>query len=241
MRDRLKAFFASGQAAQQTVAPTHPLQRPKWFMPGLRAEPFPSPERFPWVRTLERASIEIAGELRALQSVTAMDRHPEGDALVGVGRWDLLQLFRGGRLFDANCARCPTTMRLLEAIPGALEAGSAYFSMLRPQTHVRPHCGPTNTRIRCHLPLTVPLGAELRVAGESRAWRRGQCLLFDDSFEHEAINPTRRGRVVLLFDVWHPDLTAREKRKLLAWLARPIDETIEDAWHPVGALRAFAQ
>lgn len=237
MSERLQAFLAATRDPRRRIASPHPLQQPKWFMPGLRSEPFPSAERYPWVAELQSATEEIARELRALEQSSAMARHPEGDALVGRGEWRLLRLFRDGRRFDEHCAQCPTTMRLLESIPGALEAGSAYFSMLRPRTHVRPHCGPTNTRIRCHLPLRVPRGAVLRVAGQARPWRRGRALLFDDSFEHEAENPSRSPRVVLLFDVWHPDLTAREIAGLTAWLNRPAPE----AWHPVGALRAFSR
>ena len=41
---------------------------------------------------------------------------------------------------------------------------------------------------------------------EALAWRRGEALVFDDSFVHETWNRTAADRVVLLFDVWHPDL-----------------------------------
>ena len=35
-------------------------------------------------------------------------------------------------------------------------------------------------------------------------------MLFDDSFEHEAWHRGEKTRIVLVFDVWHPDLTDRE-------------------------------
>lgn len=34
----------------------------------------------------------------------------------------------------------------------------------------------------------------------------GKCLVFDDSYEHEVWNRTEGERVLLLFDLWHPDL-----------------------------------
>lgn len=34
----------------------------------------------------------------------------------------------------------------------------------------------------------------------------GKCLVFDDCYEHEVWNKTKRERVLLLFDLWHPDL-----------------------------------
>jgi len=43
----------------------------------------------------------------------------------------------------------------------------------------------------------------------------GQCVAFDDSFQHEAWNGhPDTARVVLIVDVWHPDLTDPEVRAL---------------------------
>ena len=37
-------------------------------------------------------------------------------------------------------------------------------------------------------------------------------MVFDDAFEHEAFNDhADQERVVLLFDVWHPDLVTGER------------------------------
>ncbi len=40
--------------------------------------------------------------------------------------------------------------------------------------------------------------------------RKEKCLVFDDSFEHEAWNLSQETRAVLIIDFWHPDLTASE-------------------------------
>ena len=50
----------------------------------------------------------------------------------------------------------------------------------------------------------------MRVADETREWEVGRALCFDDAFEHEVFNDTAAERAVLLFDVWHPELTADE-------------------------------
>ena len=47
-----------------------------------------------------------------------------------------------------------------------------------------------NTRLICHLPLIVPNGCWLRVGNETREWEEGKLLIFDDSIEHEAKNPS---------------------------------------------------
>ena len=94
--------------------------------------------------------------------------------------------------------------------------GSAYFSLLQPKTHLKAHCGPTNLRLRMHFGLFVPKGCRIRVHDETRAWNEGECLLFDDSFEHEVWNDSDEPRLVLIIDVWHPDLkTDRQRLKHL--------------------------
>ena len=63
-----------------------------------------------------------------------------------------------------------------------------------------------------HLPLVVPQGCALNVIGvEERAWREGELLLFDDTYQHEAWNQSDRTRIILLMDCWNPHLTAVER------------------------------
>ena len=50
------------------------------------------------------------------------------------------------------------------------------------------------------------------VGGHTQRWVEGRVLVFDDSFEHEAWNPSpHHPRAVLLLDVWHPDLGEAER------------------------------
>jgi aspartyl/asparaginyl beta-hydroxylase (cupin superfamily) len=71
----------------------------------------------------------------------------------------------------------------------------------------------------CHLPLIVPDGCGLRVGAEVRHWSEGEALIFDDSIEHEAWNTSDALRVVLLFDIWRPELSADERELVAATLA----------------------
>ncbi len=98
---------------------------------------------------------------------------------------------------------------------------------LAPDTHVKAHYGPTNKKLRCHLPIHIPASASdaataqeesaawIRVAGETRHLTEGRAVLFDDSFLHEAANTSKEEpRIVLIVDVWHPDLSNEEVRFL---------------------------
>ena len=69
--------------------------------------------------------------------------------------------------------------------------------------------------------MSLPLGV-LRVGSEVRSWTEGRLLLFDDTIEHEAWNESEDLRVVLLFDVWRPELSDKE-RSLVSALFQAID------------------
>ena len=78
---------------------------------------------------------------------------------------------------------------------------------MSPKASIAPHYGACNLKLRCHFPLFVPEEAFIKVAGESRPWEEGKMLIFDDSYEHEAANLSPdKERVILLIDIWHPDL-----------------------------------
>jgi aspartyl/asparaginyl beta-hydroxylase (cupin superfamily) len=73
-----------------------------------------------------------------------------------------------------------------------------------------------NTRLICHLPLIVPTDCALRVGNETRTVEAGKMMIFDDSIEHEAWNHSNDMRVILLFEIWRPELTAAERAGLTA-------------------------
>ena len=50
----------------------------------------------------------------------------------------------------------------------------------------------------------VPEDCWMRVGEEKRTWENGKALVLDTSFEHETRNNSRRDRIVLIIDYWHP-------------------------------------
>lgn len=211
-----------GEAEPQLQQPT------SFYYPGLPQTAFYPREDFGWVVRLEAAAPAIRAELDALMAtrdgfrpyVEADPARPNrGHALLGNPDWSAFHLYERGAPHAENAARCPATMALLETLPLPRIAGRgpmALFSLLAPGTHIPPHWGMLNTRLIVHLPLIVPHGCRLRVGNHTHAVEAGKAMIFDDSIQHEAWNDSNAVRVVLLFEIWRPELDEGERAALTA-------------------------
>ncbi len=102
-----------------------------------------------------------------------------------------------------NAKLCPKTAEVIYNIP---EIISCDYSYLDANTHILSHKGYSRMVLRCHLPLIVPNEdlCAIRVGTETRHWREGELMIFDDSFDHEAWNKSNEKRIVLMFDIPNP-------------------------------------
>ena len=134
-------------------------------------------------------------------------------------RWSALHLVKDGLPVAENASRCPRTMAAWAHAPSPDQPGRtpvAMFSLLKPKTRIPGHVGASNARLVTHLPLVVPPGCRFRVGNTVREWVPGKAWVFDDTIEHEAWNDSEQLRVVLIFDIWHPDLNPEERRMITA-------------------------
>jgi len=208
-------------------------QQPKYFyFPELPQIQFFDRHAFPWVGAVEREFDGIRAEARAILHsgsgiVPYVQRDTERPAsalrgLLDNPDWGAFFLIKDGVTVAENAARCPRTVAALHDLPLCRIEGrtpSVLFSLLRPGARIPPHHGFMNARLVCHLPLIVPSGCALRVGNETRVWREGELLLFDDSIEHEAWNLSGESRAVLIFDVWRPELSEKERTLVAAMLS----------------------
>jgi len=200
-------------------------QQPKYFyFPELPQIQFFNRREFPWVDALEGATAAIVTELRSvLDAGTGTVPYLRRDAnrpafdnrgLLDNPNWSAYFLIKDGALVPENAARCPRTLAALRDVPLCRIEGrtpSVLFSLLQPGMRIPPHHGFLNPRVICHLPLIVPANCGLRVGNETRTWRSGEVVVFDDTIEHEAWNGSQELRAVLLFDVWRPERTAQAR------------------------------
>jgi aspartyl/asparaginyl beta-hydroxylase (cupin superfamily) len=182
-------------------------------------------EMFPWLAGLEANAQVIREELLTVlreeqAEILPYIAYPEGvplnqwKELNNSRRWGAYFLWNQGKRVDSHMARCPRTSAALAGLPQVDVPGrgpTAYFSILEPHTHIPAHTGVNNARLIVHLPLILPGLCRFRVGGEVREWREGEAWVFDDTIEHEAWNDADLPRVILILDVWNPQLTALER------------------------------
>jgi aspartyl/asparaginyl beta-hydroxylase (cupin superfamily) len=200
--------------------------QPKGILfPYLPAIEFFRREDFPWLDTLEAATEDIAAEALAALAGDRAGFKPYVDFPAGTPMdqwaplnrsldWSVYNLLEDGTRLPAHIEKCPKTAAVLAQLPLCDIPGyapGAYFSVLKPRTRLPVHTGTTNTRSIVHLPLVVPEGCGFRVGSQVRTWRRGKAWVFDDTIDHEAWNDSDQIRIVLIFDIWNPLLTAAER------------------------------
>lgn len=221
-----------------------PMQRPAgMFIPGLPPTPFFEREDFPWIERLEAGIPVIREELLALMQtdnpftpyVQMPPDSPQARDWAIVNHsdtWASRHVYRHGELIESTAALCPRTVALLDTVPVMRIPGHApevLFSVLKAHSRIPPHHGTVNGRLIIHVPLIVPFNCgALKAANEQRTWEEGKCIIFDDSFAHEAWNDSDHTRVVLLVDTWNPHLDEPEREAFSAALVA-IDDFMMDA------------
>jgi aspartate beta-hydroxylase len=182
-------------------------------------------EEFPWLGILEAATEEIAAEALAALARDGEAFKPYVDFPPGAPidewaplnhspNWSIYTLWHDGEQIRDHLQKCPRTAAVLAQLPLCdvpHYAPGAYFSVLKPRTRLPPHTGTTNTRSIVHLPLVIPAGCGFRVGADVRTWKKGEAWVFDDSIEHEAWNDSDEIRIILIFDIWNPLLSAAER------------------------------
>jgi len=225
---------------------------PKTYLPGLRSSPWHSPDEWPAemglhhvAQALRDAVGGLADEYWRLRRDGVMEREAECIHSPRGGAWTHLSinvpwLERDG---DGCAVDTPAACALIRSIASmklpAVQVLRAGYSAVEGRAHLLPHYGMTNGQLKFHVGVITPMRAEtglpccaIRVGNETREWRRGAVLMFDDSWDHEVWNDctgdmVARGvagvpkatdphgrdadpalRVVFQLVIVHPDLTA---------------------------------
>lgn len=185
----------------------------------LTAQPWWTPEETGYERAIRK--LEANWEVIKDEGISLLDQKsggfiPEEENLREQGDWKQFTLYQRGRKNAAACQKTPQTCAIIDTIKDATSCkrGQIKYSVMLPGTHVWPHTGPTNCRLRLHLGLVIPKNVAIRVGRETRTWEEGKALIIDDSFDHEVWHNGSTFRLILIVDFWHPDLTPQQRASL---------------------------
>lgn len=207
------------------------------YYPDLPYVQFADPAGFAWVSKLEAEFPALRDEAARLLENHADFRpyvkrnlqRPQGDVhgMLENPDWSTLFLWENGGAVEDHVAHCPkifeAVMRHVPLCHIGKRAPSVMLSLLRPGARIPLHTGMVNCRYICHLPLVVPPDCGFRVGDRTIEWQEGKVILFDDTVQHEAWNKSDQNRLVLIFDIWRPELDASEQAQITA-----LFDTVDD-------------
>ncbi len=217
-----------GKRQRDPVHTRWPQQPQTYFYPDLSDVDFVDTAGFEWRDAIEGASEAILAEARLLLAddgtfapyMRQTNDRPQGDVhgMLENPDWSTWYLTDQGEPISERIERCPVTFRTLEDNAPLCRidkrAPSLMFSLLKPHSKIPAHTGMVNCRFVCHLPLIVPPNCGFRVGAKTREWQVGELVVFDDCVEHEAWNDSDHDRLVLIFDVWRPELSLDEREQI---------------------------
>lgn len=163
---------------------------------------------FPVTQDLEDNYAVILSELKPLMERVGefapfQDISPDQSRISDDDGWKMFFLKAGTYRFKRNCRQAPKTMEILDRHKNII---SAYFSVLGPNKMLMPHEGPWCGIVRIHLGMIIPEDGESILVCNKKEyrWKEGEAVVFDDTYEHFAVNYSNHNRVVLFIDFMRP-------------------------------------
>lgn len=205
--------------------PWRPHEEIHAYMPGLgETKPFWDPAQLELCQKLSDNIDIIEAEYKALlgdmQSDGGKDRFQSVTSMNYESGWKTLVLFYNGhRIEGFPYHLCPVTTEIMESVP--LAGRIAGFNRQQPQSGIPLHSDGNNMWLTCQMGVKVPDGqkAFIRVGPETRRWSRGECLLYDTTYEHETMNESEdQERVVLHIDFFNTLAMTAEEIKIMRYI-----------------------
>mmetsp|Transcript_1690 Transcript_1690/g.2408 ORF Transcript_1690/g.2408 Transcript_1690/m.2408 type:complete len:409 (+) Transcript_1690:73-1299(+) len=195
------------------------------YVEGLTCVPFWDINTQPWATKLQKKYKTIRNEfLNTISNKKVLEEEGNNiwagaltEEAGGYGEgWSTLVLMNRGMWDETNCNLFPQTAKAVLAC--GVPATEIFFASMKPHTDIKLHSDFTNFVLTSHLAVDIPESGKnkcrLSVGDDVREWINGEVMLFDTSIMHDAINESDQMRYILMFRVWHPDLTEVEKNAL---------------------------
>ena len=191
------------------------------------------PYLVPVAKELEDSFPLIQAELKAIlkrydEFANFQDISPDQTYISNDDRWRMFFFKAANVNFGRNQEFAPELFKILNR---HREVISAYISVLGPRKMLMPHQGPWSGVLRMHLGVVIPGHKEcvLINGGEEYHWEEGKVVLFDDTYEHVAINTTDQIRAVLFLDIMRP---LKQPWAFINWFILRVSILFPYVWVP---------
>jgi len=217
--------FISSATTHKDPAASFCYQHASSFVPGLRAKSFWDSNEFDWstflaknYKTIRQEFLIVTEDMERLQKqgnnvwAGALSKEAGG---YGEG-WKTLVLMDRGIWDPTNCNLFPKTAKCVR--DSGIPAVECFFACMNPNTDIKMHSDFTNFVLTSHLAVEIPENGKnkcrLTIGDDTREWINGEVMIFDTSLLHNAVNEANGERYILMFRLFHPDLTGVEKEAL---------------------------
>ncbi len=126
--------------------------------------------------------------------------------------WSIFPILFWGKKNSENEKKAPNTSAIVQQIPGVMSYG---FSILKPNSVIKPHFGDSNVMYRCHLTLKCNGTIDeigMRVGDEKITWKKGKLFAFCDAYNHEVWNKTKEERWVMIIDILREEFLPQQAK-----------------------------
>jgi len=195
------------------------------YVADLTCREFWDASKFDWAKQLSDSYEDIKEEFvrvtADMDGLTKKNNNIWAGALTedaaGYGEgWKTLVMVNRGMWDPVNANLFPKTAKAVHE--SGVPAAEVFFASMQPGSDIKLHSDFTNFVLTSHLALVIPENGNnkcrLTIGDETRQWIEGEVMVFDTSIMHSAINESDQVRYILMFRVWHPDLTDVEREAL---------------------------
>jgi len=136
-----------------------------------------------------------------------------------IGKWRAIELMRDDLMcpssrFFPKSLNALNQIELFSGQPGVYSSGSKMvakrivtISRLYPDSNILPHFGISQSRLRVHIPLSIPkTNCSIYCYDTKMKWDESVPLVLNDTYVHWVDNYSDIVREVVLVDIHHPDL-----------------------------------
>jgi len=199
-------------------------QRPNMLFDNLKAQPVWNVEETGQEKNLMKIQenwTQIKKELTNLTSELEDDDWKENNNLETEGLYGQYFFLGAGRtsLPPFACTVTPLFCEIIKEFNIMQECAlcEVKLEFIEPQAHIKPHCGPTNAKLRGVIPVSLSTNIttvvhneespfRMRVGDETIQWEEGKPSVLDTSFENEVWNRSGGPKLLLVIDFKHPEL-----------------------------------